>query len=107
MIKLFEEFINESFTEKSIIKLVNEINGLIDKAKDSDGDPIGVIDKTSTWEEPYIYFPIEYTNGKLIIKTKSLYKNDIEKDIILKRNMEEDGIPTLKSILKQYKKITK
>jgi hypothetical protein len=48
MIKLFEEFINESFTEKSIIKLVNEINGLIDKAKDSDGDPIGVIDKTST-----------------------------------------------------------
>lgn len=38
----------------------------------------------------------------MVIKTKSVYKNDVEKETILKRNMESDGIPTLKLIKRLY-----
>lgn len=90
-----------------IEKLVAGINDLIAQAVDSDGDPIGVVDPTSTWEEPYVYEPIQYKNGQLKIVSKSPYQKTSDVDIILSRNMEFDGIPTLRLIMRMYKKAIK
>ncbi len=40
---------------KAILTKVTKLNQLIDMHIDSDGDKIGVIDTTSTWEAPYTY----------------------------------------------------
>lgn len=93
--------------DPKIERLVNGINDMINKAVDSDGDPIGVIEPGGTWDEPYQYFPIEYKNGQLKITSKSLYSNDPKSDIILARNMELDGLPTLRLIMRMYKKALK
>lgn len=90
--------------DPKIEKLVNQVNQLIKSAVDSDGDPIAVVDKSGTWEEPYIYSPIEYKNGTLKITSTSEYNNIPEVEVINKRNMEYDGIPTLRNIAKLYKK---
>ena len=89
-----------------IQRLVDEVNGLIASTVDSDGDPIGVIDTSSTWEEPYVYEPIIYNKmGQLIIKSSSQYdSNKVHKEVINSRDMEFDGIPTLRDIAKQYRK---
>lgn len=90
-----------------IEKLVDGINQLILQAKDSDGDPIGVVEPGGTWDEPVMYSPIEYRNGALKITTKSPYRAGSSTDVILARNMEYDGIPTLRLILRMYKKAVK
>lgn len=92
----------KSLNNPKIEKFVNDLNALIKSAIDSDGDPIGVVDTSSTWEEPYVYFPIEYVNGKLKITSKSQYKNEPEVDIITRQNMEMDGVGTLRNIKKMY-----
>jgi len=108
-IKSYNDFniITESINEPKVQKLVDELNALIEKAYDSDGDPIGVIDPTGTWEEPTIYEPIIYKNGYLKITSYSPYKNKKETYKILKRDMEYEGIGTLRHILKQYRKAVK
>jgi hypothetical protein len=93
--------------DPKIEKIVAGINELISKAIDEDGDPIGVIDTTSTWEEPYVYSPIEYKNGALKITSKSVYGKDNEVDTIRKSDIEIDGIPTLRNIMKMYKRVLK
>lgn len=93
--------------DPKIEKLVAGINDLIARAVDSDGDPIGVVYPTSTWEEPYVYEPIQYKNGRLKIISKSPYQKTSDVDIILPRNMEFDGIPTLRLIMRMYKKAVK
>jgi hypothetical protein len=80
---------------------------LISQAKDSDGDPIGVIEPGTTWEEPEMYSPIEYTNGALKITKKSPYKGIPSTEVIKAGNMEFDGIPTLRLIMRMYKKAVK
>lgn len=91
-----------------IEKYVNQINNLISQAFDSYGDPIGVIDPTSTWEEPYVYEPIIYKNGILKIVTYSLYKpTEKSVDVIKSGDMEYEGIPTLQLISRMYKKALK
>ena len=93
--------------DPKIEKLVAGINELISKAIDEDGDPIGVIDTTNTWEEPYVYSPIEYKNGALKITSKSIYGKDEEVDVIKKSDMEYEGIPTLRNIMRMYKRALK
>ena len=90
--------------DPKIQRLVDGINQLITQAIDSDGDPIGVIEPGGTWEEPVMYSPVEYKNGALRIVTKSPYKADSSTETILARNMEYDGIPTLRLIMRMYKK---
>ena len=90
-----------------IEKLVAGINDLIARAVDSDGDPIGVVDTSGTWQEPYVYEPIQYKNGHLKITSKSPYQRTSDVDIILSRDMEFDGIPTLRLIMRMYKKAIK
>jgi hypothetical protein len=90
-----------------IQKLVDGINQLISQAVDSDGDPIGVIEPGTTWEEPIVYSPIQYTNGALKITTNSGYRGESETYTVLARNMELDGIPTLRLIMRMYKKAVK
>jgi hypothetical protein len=97
-----------AINDPKIERMVSEINKLIEAAIDEDGDPIGVIDTSNTWQEPYVYKPIEYKNGALKLTSYSLYnQNKPEIDIIKKSNMEWDGIPTLRSIMKMYKKAIK
>jgi len=90
-----------------IQKLVDGINDLIRQAKDSDGDPIGVVEPGGTWEEPEMYSPIEYTNGALKITKMSPYKGIPSTDVIKAGNMEFDGLPTLRLIMRMYKKAVK
>lgn len=99
--------INEAKNNPKVEKLVNIINDMISKAMDEDGDPIGVIEPGSSWEEPYTYSPIEYKNGTLIITSKSQYKNTPEVDKISSENMMYDGVPTLQLIARMYKKALK
>jgi hypothetical protein len=82
-----------------IERLVAGINDLISKAVDDAGDPIGVIEPGTTWEEPYMYYPVEYKNGQLKITSQSLYKNTPEVYTILSRYFEYEGIPTLRLIM--------
>lgn len=100
--------IGRDLRKPQIQRLVNEINKLIASAIDNDGDPIGVIDSTSTWQEPYTYESIVYNKmGQLVIKSKSQYNNKIETDVINAKDMEFDGIPTLREIAKQYRRALK
>lgn len=88
--------------------MVDEVNKLITSAIDGDGDPIGVVDTTSTWQEPYTYEPIVYNKmGQLVIKSKSQYNNKVDTEVINAKDMEFDGIPTLREIAKQYRKAIK
>ncbi len=99
---------NEALSEKSIQKKVDEINDMISKAKDDDGDPIGVIDTSGTWEEPMVYKPLVYKNGALYIEYTQPYRpGKVNKEKITKANMEFDGIPTLNDIAKWYRKAIK
>jgi hypothetical protein len=90
-------------------KLVDEINNLIDKAIDSDGDPIHVVDKSGTWEEPMIYDKIRLSPSGILnisyVEPMSSNKKNSEK--INKTDLELDGIPTLKNIRALYKKALK
>lgn len=96
--------LNESVSEKSIERKVAEINAMIAKAIDKEGDPIDVIDKSGTWQEPMIYKPIIYKNGSLIIEYTEPYSpGKVNKEKISKANMEFDGIPTLNNIAKMYR----
>lgn len=44
---------------------VDEVNALIEQAKDRDGDPLGVIDSSSTWQSAMKFKPFKYVNGFL------------------------------------------
>lgn len=96
----------EEASEASIKRKVDEVNGLIASAIDSDGDPIGVIDTSGTWEEKMYYKPIVYSNGGLII-TYEDQAGKPHKERINKKDMEMDGIPTLNNIAKMYRKYIK
>jgi hypothetical protein len=93
--------------ETKIQKKVDEVNALIKKAIDSDGDPLMVVDTTGTWEEPMQYKPIVYKNGRLYIEYFEPYSGKTEKDVINKSNMDFDGYPTLLNIAKMYRKALK
>jgi hypothetical protein len=93
--------------ETKIQKKVDEVNALIEKAIDSDGDPIMVVDKTGTWEEPMQYKPIIYKNGRLYIEYFEPYSGKTEKEVINKSNVDFDGYPTLLNIAKMYRKALK
>jgi hypothetical protein len=99
--------LNEAKNIPKVEKLVNVINDMIAKAVDEDGDPIGVIEPGTTYEEPYTYSPIEYKNGTLRITSKSVYNNKPEVDVINSENMMYDGVPTLQLIARMYKKAIK
>lgn len=91
-----------------IEKYVNQINELISQAVDSDGDRIGVVDPTSTYELEWIYEPMIYRNGALKIVSYPVQKTrEVHTDIIKSRDMEFDGIPTLQLISRMYKKALK
>tara|TARA_R110001592_G_scaffold275231_1_gene542287 strand:+ start:1027 stop:1800 length:774 start_codon:yes stop_codon:yes gene_type:complete len=105
-----EASVNEKMSEiqkltKKARKLVDEINELIKVALDNDGDPLGVIDKTSTWEAPMYYNPITLNDktGRLTITYKEYGQKGLQKDVVLGRDLEYDGIPYLREIRKQYK----
>lgn len=99
--------INEGVAKNSpkIERYVNKLNDLINSAFDSDGDPIGVIEPSSTYEIEWVYKPIIYKNGALRITSYPKHKvSDISVDIINSRDMEYDGIPTLQLINRMYNK---
>ena len=92
-----------------IAKKVAEVNALIEK-----GNSLGleVVDTSTTWQSPMKYKPIKYVNGILYIEYEKLdlyalskrgvQKWDIQKDKVLKRNMEFDN--PLNDIAKMYRK---
>ena len=93
---------------REIEKLVHVANALIEKAVDEDGDPIGVIDTSGTWQEPEYYQPIEFNGDKLTIKSTSYTKpNDVSVEELVGEGLYWDAIPTLRNIIKLYKKALK
>lgn len=96
----------EEASSASIQRKVNEINRLIALAVDGDGDRIGVIDTTGTWQAEMFYKPVIYSNGGLRIEYEERNVKggfDLHKDKILKPQMDFDGIPTLNQIAKMYR----
>ena len=57
---------------KKVDKWVKDVNKIIASAVDKDGDPVEVIDSTSTWEAPMVYEPIEFKDNVLKIKYKEM-----------------------------------
>jgi hypothetical protein len=70
----YEEKVNKKFSV--IKKRVSEINELISKAIDTDGEKIEVLDPTSTWEEPMVYEPITFENNVLTISYLEPYNRN-------------------------------
>ena len=89
-----------------IERKVAEVNSLIREAFDNENDPLYVYDPTSTWESPMIYKEVIYRNGRLYIEYYEPHSSfsQIQKEVINKSNMEEDGYPTLLYIAKMYRK---
>lgn len=101
----YKNNINEGVAKNNpkIEKYINELNFLILSFKDEIGDPIGVVDSTGTWEEPYIYLPIQYKNGFIRIKYYSEYdQKKVIDDIIKPSNVPTDGVDTIKAIKRMY-----
>jgi hypothetical protein len=78
-----------AINDPKIERMVSEINKLIEAAIDEDGDPIGVIDTSNTWQEPYVYKPIEYKNGALKLTSYSLYNQNKPEIDIIKNEIKE------------------
>lgn len=101
-LKTLVETIIQEYVSKNnpqVERLVNKINDMLYNSIDKNtGDPLELIDKTSTWEEPIIYEPIIYQNGRLKITSYSPYKKDKNTEIIWPRDMEMEGVPYLKQI---------
>jgi ribosomal protein S16 len=93
--------------ETKIQKKVDEVNSLIEKAIDKDGDPIMVVDKSGTWEEPMQYKPIVYKNGRLYFEYYEPYSGKTKKEVVNKSNIEFDGYPMLLDIAKMYRSALK
>jgi hypothetical protein len=65
---------------KAITKLVAEVNELIGRAIDSDGDPLEITDPSSTWPSGKYYEPVTFENNVLTIKGHDVYSNKPEVD---------------------------
>jgi hypothetical protein len=89
-----------------IEKLVDGINQLISQAVE-DGEPVGVIWPGGTWDEPYIYQPVVYKNGQLKVTSRSVYGGQPQTELVRSRDMEMDGIPMLRTLMRMYKKAVK
>lgn len=101
------KFLKGGKLESKIQKKVDEVNSLIEKAIDKDGDPIMVVDKSGTWEEPMQYKPIVYKNGRLYFEYYEPYSGKTEKEVVNKSNIEFDGYPMLLDIAKMYRSALK
>lgn len=87
-----------------IKKLVDEVNMLISKAYDSDGDPIGVVDTKNTWQSPMVFLPVKYNlRGQLQISNSYPSEPRRGQDVenYNSKNMD-DGIDMLKQIRNWY-----
>lgn len=106
---LNDKFAKGGKIESKVERKVKEVNELIASAIDSDGDPISVIDSSSTWQAPMRYKPIKYSNGVLYLEwsTWTGSKDEISKEKILKKDIEFDGIPALNEIAKMYRNAIK
>ena len=103
-----EEDFEPKIPVKKIQNLVDIANALIEKAVDTDGDAIGVVDTSNTWQEPTYYMPIEFDGEKLIIKNTSYTSpNKEEVEVLEGEALYFDGIPTLQLIIRLYKKALK
>lgn len=101
------KFLKGGKLESKIQKKVDEVNSLIEKAIDKDGDPIMVVDKSGTWEEPMQYKPIVYKNGRLYFEYYEPYSGKTQKEVVNKSNIEFDGYPMLLDIAKMYRRALK
>jgi hypothetical protein len=100
--------VRKSGNEAKYQRQVDEVNRLISLAYDSDGDPIAVFDSSSTYEMPYVYKPVKYSNGVLYLEYMEYAGRDfgkIKKDKVKKSDMFFDN--PLLEIAKMYRKALK
>jgi hypothetical protein len=108
IVKEEEEDFELKIPVKKIQNLVNVANALIEKAVDTDGDPIGVVDTSGTWQEPDYYKSIEFDGKTLVIRSTS--QTGGHKEVVDEyegENLIYDGIPSLQMIIRLYKKALK
>jgi len=90
--------------KRDIKKLVDEVNMLISKAYDSDGDPIGVVDTKNSWQSPMVFQPVKYNlRGQLQISNSYPSEPRRGQDVenYNSKNMN-DGTDMLKQIRSWY-----
>lgn len=90
-----------------IDRLVQLLNNLIEIAVDSDGDKIGIVDTSGTWEQPDYYNKVIWNGINLKISFTSGYDTTILTDTIRKEYLETDGVETLNYLIRLYKKALK
>lgn len=104
----------KSGNEAKVQRKVDELNRLIKLANEND---LAIVDTSGTWQTPEKYKPVRYVNGVLYFEWEELdlysynkergEKWNLKKDKVLKSNMEFDGIPTLNTLMRLYKKSLK
>lgn len=102
--------INEGFGDKispaRMQKKVDEVNALIAAAKDTDGDPIGVIDTSGTWQAEMKYKPVIYKNGFVFIEYDEQGEK-LPKKERFKPSDSYDAYQTLSQIATLYRRVIK
>lgn len=87
-------------------KKVDEVNALIGAAIDTDGDPIGVIDTSGTWQAEMKYKPIIYKNGYVYIEYDQQGERQPNKERF-KPSDSYDAYQTLSQIATWYRRAMK
>lgn len=96
-------------TDAAIQKKVTKVNDLIAKAVDGDGDKLGAIDYSGTWQAPMYFKPFVLRNGFLwgeYEEYTGMGKNKAHKDRWSKKNMEE-GIGWMNDVAKWLRRAIK
>lgn len=100
---------------REVVKLANKLDALIKLCVDSDGDPVGVYDNTSTWQKECI-FSVDLVNNKLVIKfTDYMGAPDYSSPVIYPEGKKrvwdywstQDAIDELREIIKNYNRTIK
>ena len=106
-IRLFEGFEDPVSTTK-LQKKIDEVNALIAKAVDTDGDPLEVIDPSSTWEAPLKFKPFELKNGFLYSEYEEYtgHKKEIKKERF-KPADSGDALKWMSQVANWYRKVLK
>ena len=102
--------IKEGFGDKvspaRLQKKVDEVNALIAAAIDTDGDPIGVIDTSGTWQAEMKYKPVIYKNGFVYIQYDEQGER-LPKKERFKPSDSYDAYQTLSQIATLYRRAIK
>jgi len=98
---------------KQIVRIVNQLNDLISQCVDEDGDPVGVYDNSSTWQQEFVY-DVDIVKNKVIINSQDRFGKAETPEIYPMGNNRAwnewavyDCVGRIKHLMKNYKRTIK